>query len=128
MRPSRLLILWFAGLCALHVFMLAGHGRSHDTAMGALGMGEHPTAPAVPSLAPAMPGDQDAAPGDQDAAGINMTVACLAVLAGLLLLPGRRTPPAAAAPHRRNAIRAPARPERAGPRTRSLAELCISLT
>src|SRR6266508_3342669 len=121
MRPSRLLILWFAGLCALHVFMLAGHGRSHDTAMGALGMGEHPTAPAVPSLAPAKP-------GDQDAAGINMTVACLAVLAGLLLLPGRRTPPAAAAPHRRNAIRAPARPERAGPRTRSLAELCISLT
>jgi hypothetical protein len=121
MRPSRLLILGFAGLCALHVYMLAGHGRSHDPAMAAPGMGEHPRAPAVLELAPAMP-------GDHDAAGFNMTVACLAVLAGLLLLPGWRRQPATAEPHRRTFIQASARPERADPRTRSLAELCISLT
>jgi hypothetical protein len=122
MRPSRMLILGFAGLTALHVYMLAGHGRSHDAAMAAPVMGEHPSAPSVPSLAPATP-------GDHDTAGIDMTVACLAVLAGLLLLlPGRRGQPATAGPHRPAAIRPLARPERLDPQTRSLAELCISLT
>jgi hypothetical protein len=121
MRPSRLLILGLAGLCALHVYMLAGHGRSHDAAMAAPGMGQHPSAPAMLELAPTMP-------ADHDAAGFDMTVACLAVLAGLLLLPGWRRQPATAGPHRRTFIQAPARPEPAGPRTRSLTELCIWLT
>jgi hypothetical protein len=122
MRSSRLLIVGLAGLLALHVFMLAGHGRSHGAEMAAPVMGEHPGAAAVPSLAPAMP-------GDQDAAGFDMTVACLAVLAGfLLLLPRRRRPPAAAERPRPAASPPPARAERAGPQTRSLAELCISLT
>ena len=122
MRPSRMLILGFAGLIALHVYMLAGHGRSHDAATAVPVMGEHPNAPSVPSLAAAMP-------GDHNAAGIDMSVACLAVLAGfLLLLPGRRGRPATAGPHRPTVIRPPARPERLGPQTRSLAELCISLT
>jgi hypothetical protein len=122
MRSSRLLILGFVGLVALHVFMLAGHGRSHGAVMAAPVVGEHPSAPVVPSLEPAMP-------GDQDAAGFDMTVACLAVLAGfLLLLPRRRRPPAAAGVPRPATIPPPARPERAGPQTRSLAELCISLT
>jgi hypothetical protein len=120
MRSSRMLVLGFAGLLALHVYMLAGHGRSHDAAMGAPGMGEHASAPAVLELAPAMP-------GGHDAAGFDMTVACLAVLAGLLLLAGLRQP-AAARPPRPAASPPPAHPQRAGPQTRSLAELCISLT
>jgi hypothetical protein len=58
-----------------------------------------------------------------------MTVACLAVLAGLLLLlPARSRRLAAARPARRTTIDAPARSDRAGPRTRSPTELCISLT
>jgi hypothetical protein len=120
MRSSRMLVLGFAGLLALHVYMLAGHGRSHDAAMDAPVMGAPPGAAVVPSVAPAMP-------GGHHAAGIDMTVACLAVLAGLLLLAGRRQP-AAARPPRPAASPPPARPQRAGPQTRSLAELCISLT
>jgi hypothetical protein len=120
MRPPRLTILGFAGLVALHVFMLAGHGRSHDLPMGVQVMTAH--ASSSPSLATPMP-------GTTGGLGINMTVACLAVLAGLLLLlPARKGQPATVGADRPTAIRPPARPERAGPRTRSLAELCISLT
>jgi hypothetical protein len=126
MRPSRITIVGLAGLVALHVFMLAGHGRGHDALMGvpvAAGHGGFSTSmSASPSLSTPMP-------PDQDGAGIDMTVACLAMLAGLfLLLPGRRGQAATGAPERPTAIRHPACPERAGTRTRSLAELCISLT
>jgi hypothetical protein len=118
MRPSRLAILGVAGLVALHVFMLAGHGRSHDAPMGVQVMAQH----ASPSLS-APP------PADQDAAGMDMTVACLAVLAGLLLLlPARSGLLATVGPERLTAIGHCAHPERAGPRTRSPTELCILLT
>jgi hypothetical protein len=58
-----------------------------------------------------------------------MTVACLAVLAGLLLLlPSRQGRLATERPQRPTAISQPVGPELAGARTPSLAELCISLT
>jgi hypothetical protein len=122
MRPSRMTILALAGLCALHVFMLAGHGRGNDVPMrmqAAPGYGGTWT----PSLlAPPMP-------ADADGAGIDMTIACLAVLAGLLLLlPGRKGQAATVGLKRPATIGHPPSPARAGPRTRSLAELCISLT
>jgi hypothetical protein len=122
MRPLRMAILGLAGLVALHVFMLAGHGREHDAPLGMPAVAEHSSPPAPPSLSAPMP-------GDEDGAGIDMTVACLAVLAGLLLLlPGRGSRLAIAGPQRPTLVCHPPRPGRAGPRTRSLAELCISLT
>ena len=58
-----------------------------------------------------------------------MTVACLAVLAGLLLLvPGSTGRLATGRPQLPAGIRQPGRPQLAGARTPSLAELCISLT
>jgi hypothetical protein len=120
MRPSRLTILGVAGLVALHVFMLAGHGRSHDALMGMQVMARH--ASPSPSLSTPMP-------GDADDAGVDMTVACLAVLAGLLLLrPARKGQPATVEADRPAAIGWLTRREPAGARTRSLAELCVSLT
>jgi hypothetical protein len=127
MRPSRMTILGLAGLAALHVFMLAGHGRGYDAPidtpqMGAAGMVQHASSPTSPPRLTRLP-------GDEDATGMDMTVACLAVLAGLLLLmQGRRDQMATAGPQRPTVIRSPARLERAGPRTRSPTELCISLT
>jgi hypothetical protein len=121
MRPTRMLVLGLAGLVGLHVFMLAGHG-SHDTPMGMSQTGVHTGHPASPSRSPA--------PSDgHDQTGMAMTVACLAVLAGLLLLvpgstgrlaTGRSQLPTASGP--------PVRPQLAGTWTPSLAELCISLT
>jgi len=71
----------------------------------------------------------DAVAADADGAGIDMTIACLAVLAGLLLLlPGRKGQAATVGLKRPATIGHPPSPARAGPRTRSLAELYISLT
>lgn len=129
MRPSRMLVLGLAGLVALHVFMLAGHG-SHDAPMGSQPvdsqMGGHASASASPSPAPA---PRPPLPGGHQDAGMAMTVACLAVLAGLLLgLPGRQGRPATGSPLLAPTIGQPVRPELAGTRTPSLAELCTSLT
>jgi len=122
MRPARMTIVALAGMIALHVFMLAGHGRGHDVGMGdAHTVAAHAGSPTSPSVSAPMP-------ADQDAAAMGMTVACLAVLAGLLLLPARSGLLATVAPGRLTAIGHSAHPERAGPRTRSLTELCISLT
>ena len=79
MRVSRLVIVGLSGLVALHIFMLAGHGHGHDPFAGMRGVTAH--ASTAGSLA---------APTDQDKGGpgthLEMTVACLAVVAGLLLL------------------------------------------
>jgi hypothetical protein len=79
MRVSRLVIVGLSGLVALHIFMLAGHGHGHDPFAGMRGISNH--ASTATSLA---------APTDQDKGGagthMEMTVACLAVVAGLLLL------------------------------------------
>jgi len=123
MRPARLTIVGFAGLVALHVFMLAGHGRGHDVRMDdAQAVAAHAGSPTSPALSAPMP-------ADQDAAGMDMTVACLAVLAGLLLLLSARSGLlATVGPERLTAIGHSTHPERAGPRKRSPTELCISLT
>ena len=79
MRVSRLVIVGLSGLVALHIFMLAGHGHGHDPFAGMRGVTVH--ASTATSLA---------GPTDQDKGGagthMNMTVACLVVVAGLLLL------------------------------------------
>jgi hypothetical protein len=117
-----MMILALAGMIALHVFMLAGHVRGPHGPMGMPAAAEHANSPTSPSLSAPMP-------ADHDAAGMAMTVACLAVLAGLLLLlPARSGQLATEEPERPIAIGFPAYPERAGPRTRSPTELCISLT
>ena len=123
MRPSRLVIVGLAGLCALHVFMLAGHGSGHAPPIGKASTVQHLGAMAAPALAAPMTGNE------HGSTGMDMTVACLAVVAGLLLLWPRQS--------QRRAIRepdwraVPPFPARAGPlggRARSLEELCISLT
>jgi hypothetical protein len=122
MRPSRMLLLGLAGLVAVHVFMLAGHGSGHGTpAVGVSGSAEHAaSSPSPPS---------GATPDEEGHSAVDLTVACLAVLAGLVLLGLRRAAQAATAGQGQPAARQnPSRLRRAGPRTRSLAELCISLT
>jgi hypothetical protein len=122
MRPSRLVIAGLAGLCALHVFMLAGHGRAHDPSVGMAGMVQHADAKTTAALSAPMA-------GDEGGPGMDMTVACLAVVAGLLLLwPRRSRQPATREPVRHTATHSLARAQPAGRRTRSLEELCISLT
>jgi hypothetical protein len=122
MRPSRMLVLGLAGLIALHVFMLAGHGRGPHGSMGMPAAAEHAGLPTLPSLSTPMP-------AGKDAAGIDMTVACLAVLAGLLLLlPARSGQLVTVGLERPTAVSLPACPEGASPRTRSPTELCISRT
>jgi hypothetical protein len=134
MRPTRMLVVGLAGLVGLHVFMLAGHG-SHETPMGvsqvvdsSLGMaqtGVHTGHSASPSRSPVVP----LPPGGHEETGMAMTVACLAVLAGLLLLvPGSTGRLATGRPQLPTAIGQPVQPQLAGARTPSLAELCISLT
>ena len=69
--------------------------------------------------------------GDEDGAGMHleMTVACLAVVAGLLLLqPTQRRQTAPTPFDERSPSRYPARVGPGRPRMRSLEELCISLT
>jgi hypothetical protein len=79
MRVSRLMIVGLSGLVAMHIFMLAGHGHGHDPFAGMRGV----TAPTSTATSLAAPTDQD-----KGGAGMHleMTVACLAVVAGLLLL------------------------------------------
>ena len=81
MRVSRLVIVGLSGLVALHIFMLAGHGQRHDPFAGLRGAAAHASTATPPSFTTATDGDE----GD---AGMHleMTVACLAVVAGLLLL------------------------------------------
>jgi hypothetical protein len=122
MRPSRLVIVGLAGLVALHIFMLAGHGRGHEATTGIPGSLRHADATTA-SCCPARTATAE------DRAGIDMTVACLAVLAGLLLLrPRSRYQTAATGPERRCTMLDPSRSDPARLRGRSLEELCISLT
>jgi hypothetical protein len=124
MRPSRLVIVGLAGLCALHVFMLAGHGGGHHPSAAMTGVAAHAGAMTAPVLSPPMDGDEGGGP-----TGMDMTVACLAVVAGLLFLWLRQPHrPATRRPERQTVTRYPARARPAGARTRSLEELCISLT
>jgi hypothetical protein len=121
MRTSRMLLLGLAGLVAVHVFMLAGHGSGNSLAAGVRGSAEH--AASSPSSPPAP------LPDDEGHGGFDLTVACLAVLVGFVLLGPWRAAQAATARHDRPAVsRDRAHRGPAGPRTRSLAELCISLT
>jgi hypothetical protein len=123
MRPSRLVIVGLAGLCALHVFMLAGHGSGHGPSTGMVSVAQPAVDLTNPALAAPMAGDEGGR------SGMDMTVACLAVVAGLLLLwPRPSQQPAIGGPDRHSATRFPARAPPAGLRTRSLEELCISLT
>ena len=122
MRPSRLVIVGLASLVALHIFMLAGHGRGHDMVAGMPGTVQH----AASAMASCCPATTAAAEGH---AGVDMTVACLAVVAGLLLLrPRSRSQTAATGPKRLRATLYPSRGDPARRRARSLEELCISLT
>jgi uncharacterized protein (DUF305 family) len=79
MRPSRMLVLGLAGLVGLHVFMLAGHGRSHDVPMlsqvAESPMSVHAGPSVSRSLLPVPP-----LPAGHHGAGMAMTVACLAKL------------------------------------------------
>jgi hypothetical protein len=123
MRPSRLVIVGLAGLCALHVFMLAGHGSAHDPSTGMVGVAQPVRDLTPPVLSAPMAGD------DGGPTGMDMTVACLAVVAGLLLLwPRQPQRPTTRGPDRHTATRYRTRAQPAGLRTRSLEELCISLT
>ena len=122
MRVSRLVIVGLSGLVAMHIFMLAGHGHGHDPFAGMQGVTAH--ASTATSLAP---------PTDEDEGGtgmhVEMTVACLAVVAGLLLLqPTQRRQTAPSPLDRGSPSWDPARADPGRPRMRSLEELCISLT
>jgi hypothetical protein len=122
MRASRLVIVGLSGLVAMHIFMLAGHGHGHDPFAGMRGVSAHTST--ATSLAAAT--DQD-----EDSTGMHleMTVACLAVVAGLLLLQPKQHRQTAPSPvDERRPTRYPARADPGRPRTRSLEELCISLT
>ena len=117
-----MLVLAAAGMIALHVFMLAGHGRGPHASMGMPAAAEQAGPPPSSSLPVPVP-------AGQDAARMAMTVACLAVLAGLLLLlPAGSGQVVTGGPERPTAIASSPCPEGAGPRTRSPTELCISLT
>jgi hypothetical protein len=123
MRPSRLVIVGLAGLCALHVFMLAGHGSGHAPSVGMTGVAPHARAMEAPVLSAPMPTDEGGP------TGMDMTVACLAVVAGLLLLwPRQPQRLATRGPERQPATRYRTRAQPTSLRTRSLEELCISLT
>lgn len=124
MRVSRLVILGLSGLVAMHIFMLAGHGHGHDPFAGMRGVAAHASTAAPPSFTTATDGDEDGA-----GMHLEMTVACLAVVAGLLLLQPtqrRQTAPSPVDDH--GPTRAPARVDPGRARMRSLEELCISLT
>jgi hypothetical protein len=124
MRVSRLVIVGLSGLVAMHIFMLAGHGHGHDPFAGMRGVAAHSSTATPPSLTMATDRDQDGA-----AMHLEMTVACLAVVAGLLLLqPKQRRQTAPSLGDERDPTRYPARADPGRPRMRSLEELCISLT
>jgi hypothetical protein len=124
MQVSRLVIVGLSGLVALHIFMLAGHGHGHDPFAGMRGVTAHASTATSPSLTTATDGDEDGA-----GMHLEMTVACLAVVAGLLLLQPkqrRRTGPSPV--DQRSPTWHPIQADSGRPRTRSLEELCISLT
>ena len=122
MRPSRLVIVGLAALVALHIFMLAGHELGHEATAGIPGSLRHADAPTA-SCCPARTA------AAEHRSGMDMTVACLAVLAGLLLLrPRSRYQTAPTGPERRCTILNPSRSDPGRLRARSLEELCISLT
>jgi hypothetical protein len=124
MRVSRLVIVGLSGLVAMHIFMLAGHGHGHDPFAGLRSAAAHASTATSPSL-------MTATDGDEDGAGMHleMTVACLAVVAGLLFLqPTQRRQTAPNHVDERGPTRYPARADPGRPRMRSLEELCISLT
>jgi hypothetical protein len=124
MRVSRLVIVGLSGLVAMHIFMLAGHGHGHDPFAGLRGAAAHASTATSPSL-------MTATDGDEDGAGMHleMTVACLAVVAGLLFLqPTQRRQTAPNPVDERGPSWYPARADPGRPRMRSLEELCISLT
>ena len=124
MRVSRLVIVGLSGLVALHIFMLAGHGHGFDPFAGMQGVTTHAATATSPSLATAAGGDEHG-PGMH----LEMTVACLAVVAGLLLLqPKQRRQTAPGPVDERGLTWFPAQADRVRARTRSLEELCISLT
>jgi hypothetical protein len=124
MRVSRLVIVGLSGLVALHIFMLAGHGHGHDPLAGMRGVAAHASTAASPSLTAATDGDQDAG-----GMHLEMTVACLAVVAGLLLLqPKQRRQTTPSLLDERSPSWYPAQVDPARRRMRSLEELCISLT
>jgi hypothetical protein len=108
----------------MHIFMLAGHGHGHDPLAAMRGVTAHPsTATSSPSLT-----TTDGEEGDTGMY-MDMTVACLAVVAGLLLLqPKQRRQPMPIGADERTPSWYPARTDPGRPRTRSLEELCISLT
>jgi hypothetical protein len=124
MRVSRLVIVGLSGLVAMHIFMLAGHGHGHDPFAGMQGVTAHAATATSPSLTTATDGDEDGA-----GMHVEMTVACLAVVAGLLLLqPTQRRQTAPSPTDERSSSWYPARADPGRPQTRSLEELCISLT
>jgi hypothetical protein len=124
MRVSRLVIVGLSGLVAMHIFMLAGHGHGPDPFAGMRGVAVHPSTALPPSLAAATDGDEHGA-----GMRLEMTVTCLAVVAGLLLLQPKQRHQTAPSPiARRGSARYPTRADPGRPRMRSLEELCISLT
>jgi hypothetical protein len=90
---------------------------------GMRGVVAHGSTATSPSLTTATDGDEDSA-----GMHLEMTVACLAVVAGLLLQPKQRRQTAPTPVDERGPTRYPARVNPGIPRRRSLEELCISLT
>jgi hypothetical protein len=124
MRVSRLVILGLSGLVALHIFMLAGHGHGPDPFAGMRVVNIHAADAMSPSLAAAT---------DEDESGtgmhVEMTITCLAVVAGLLLLqPQQRRQTIPSRTNERDPTWYPARSTPGRLQTPSLEELCISLT
>jgi hypothetical protein len=103
--------------------MLAGHGSGHAFPIGKASMARDADAMTAPVLAAPMTGDE------HGSTGMDMTVACLAVVAGLLLLwPRQSQRRTIGEPDWRAVAPFPARAGPLGLRARSLEELCISLT
>ena len=124
MRVSRMVIIGLSGLVAMHIFMLAGHGHGHAPLPGMPGVTAHTATATSPSVTTATDGDEGGT-GMQ----MEMTVACLAVVAGLLLLRAKQRRPTASIPmDERSPSWYPTRADRGRSRMRSLKELCISLT
>jgi|SRR5829696_4998923 len=124
MRVSRLVILGLSGLVALHIFMLAGHGHGHDPLAGMREVAGHTSTATSPSLTTATGGDERGT-----GMHLEMTVACLAVVAGLLLLqPKQRREIAVDPVDERSPTWYLPQADPGSVRTRSLEELCISLT
>jgi hypothetical protein len=123
MRVSRLVIVGLSALIAMHIFMLAGHGHGYNPFVGMRGV--------TAQASMATPESLTTATGDGDGAGmfLEMTVACLAVIAGLLFLQPKQHRHIAPSPvDEPRPTRYPARDDPGRTRTRSLEELCISLT